>query len=94
MDGLEAPRSRQSVLHGVSSAFAAAVSVSVSPRLHKPNRRSSRRQDDQGTIRVSDDAERHLELRHLHAVRAAQLLQGVEDEVSQDGWCKAFTLAD
>src|SRR3569833_2691190 len=33
-------------------------------------------QDDQGTIRVSDDAERHLQLRHLHAVRAAQLLQG------------------
>jgi hypothetical protein len=51
-------------------------------------------QDDQGTSRVSDDAERLYSCATCTLFVPPNLCKVVEGEVSPDGWRKAFALAD
>jgi hypothetical protein len=55
---------------------------------------ASRGENDKAAGRISGHAERHLWLRTCALFDKPKSCKVVEGEVSEDGWCKAFALAD
>jgi len=96
MEALDTRPSRRSVLHGVSSAFAAAVSVSVLPG----HARAQSSENTSSEKMTKARAEYQNMPNGIYSCAICTLFvppdvcKVVEGQVSPDGWCRVFALAD
>jgi hypothetical protein len=96
MGGLHTRRSRRSVLHGVSSAFAAAISV----RVLTGHARAQSSEDHASEKMTKARAEYQTMPNGIYSCATCMVFvppdicKVVEGEVSANGWCRAFALAD